>query len=65
MLFQPGCLELGVNYHPTVEEQQWLPRAPDPEEGMIFLHCALGWTDHCEVRLDLRGRVRDIYIEKD
>jgi hypothetical protein len=57
-------LELGVDYHPTAEEE-WLPRAPDPEEGMIFLHSAIGWTDHCEVRLDPSGRVRDISIEKD
>ena len=58
-------LELGATYHPTSEEQEWLPLPPDPRYAMIFIHCAIGWTDHCEVRLDAGGRVRNIHIEKD
>ncbi|NOT31950.1 MAG: hypothetical protein HOP15_16005 [Planctomycetes bacterium] len=58
-------MEVGVSYHPTPKEQDWLPRPPDPTKGMIFLHSVVGWTDHCEVWLDSGGRVRDIHIEKD
>jgi hypothetical protein len=57
-------LELGA-FEPTREEQGWLPSTPDPADALIFLHCPLGWTDHCEVRMDPHGRVRDIHIEKD
>jgi len=54
-----------VSYRPSGEEQQWQPWAPYPGKGMIFLHSVIGWTDHCEVRLDPQGRVQDIEIEKD
>ena len=58
-------LELGATYLPTSEEQKWLPLPPDPRYAMIFIHSAIGWTDHCEVRLDAGGKVRNIHIEKD
>jgi len=57
-------MELGVDEF-TPEELSWIVDAPTSSDRLIFLHCALGWTDHCEVRLDARGRVRDILIEKD
>lgn len=58
-------LELGVTWHPTSEEREWLPLPPDPRYAMMFIHCAIGWTDHCEVKLDAAGKVRKINIVKD
>jgi hypothetical protein len=57
-------LELGA-FEATREERGWLPITPDPADALIFLHSPLGWTDHCEVRLDARGRVSEIGITKD
>ena len=57
-------LEVGRTYQPTPEEQDW-GLAADPRENMLFIHSALGWTDHCEVKLDEQGRARAIHIEKD
>jgi len=56
-------MELGVDEF-TPEELSWIGETPTSDR-LIFLHCALGWTDHCEVRLDAQGRAREILIEKD
>lgn len=58
-------LELGANFLPTLEEQEWLPLPPDPRYKIIFLHSAIGWSDHCAVMFDAQGKVRTIRIEKD
>jgi hypothetical protein len=57
-------LEVGRTYQPTAQEREWwMP--PRPSEGMLFVHSPEGWTDHCEVELDGKGKAREIHIEKD
>lgn len=57
-------MELGVD-ELSPEERSWVGATPDPRDELVFLHCAIGWTDHCEVVLDERGRAREILIVKD
>jgi hypothetical protein len=57
-------MELGVD-ELSPEERSWVGEAPDPQDALVFLHCALGWTDHCEVLFDSQGRAREILIVKD
>jgi hypothetical protein len=57
-------MELGVD-ELSPEESSWVGEIPDPREALVFFHCAIGWTDHCKVRLDAAGRARQILIVKD
>ena len=56
--------ELGV-YEPLPGEADWLPSVDSYwEDTLVFFHCPLGWTDHCEV-IFRRDRVARVNIVKD